>query len=371
MATPTSETNKAGKEVFDLDDFFIAPWGLATEVRPMHILWEGEIDRLHIIYDSQIKFNEAYNLNQDISNYMCETDESEQAKLLSIPSEELNTPGYINLKFSIDSIFQDNITEHPVKIGFELEDGDVIDYEDSTYTIRPRISVINEPEDIIITDETDEPISIDIGMRYVGFGLAQVDIAAKGEGELISKGESIYHDMIEALIDSGIHKKEDPDLEPVDDSWKSETGVEVPRETVEDLAEDMRELLSEESFDQFDSEELTQLADVLDDDQGDDREVVYQQLELVMLNSLLDMVDRHPAENVQLSNPNTKVEIEGRITEFVVEFHLSDREENDYETVEVAVEVDDQRSDGGMIEAEINTEWDHHQASPEEILNKL
>ena len=356
---------------FEIDDSFVAPWGLANEERPMHLLWDGDVEQVEIRFAEPIELIEAYNLEGEIEAYeSTELYEDTKIRLISLDRGDLDTPGYISIKFRVPTIYDEAMFGQKIGVTFYLPNGEIREWEQYTFTIRPQIELVDAPDIVPLEDDLN---TVDLKMRYIGFGMAQVAIEAEGEGELISEGESIYHDLIAALIASGLHKKESDQLEPIPDDWKQEAGVEIPQEEIEDIVQEMRNMLSEgTAFDEFESGDLHDLADVLEE--GDDEYEVtpmYQHIELMLLNSILDVVDRHPTENVQLSNPHTKIEIESRMHGFVVRYRLRDNHGNEYDPVEVPIKVEDNRENGGGVEAEINTEWEHHQLDPDEILTEI
>lgn len=372
LQTETSESEVDNVD-FELVDAFVAPWGLAHEERPMHLLWNGSIDGVEVTFPEPVELLEAFNLEGDLSDYV-ESVNNEEGDLqrVNIDSDDLDTPGYLSIKFKIPTIFDDAMVGQVIGVKFHRPDSELFEVEGYTFTIRPQIELVEEPETVVITED-EELDRINVQMRYLGFGLAQVDIEARGEGELISKGESLYHDIAEALIASGFHKLESDDLEPIPEEWKDDTGVEIPQSTLENIVQGVRDSLTDGSaFDEFEEEELHQLADVLEE--GDDErdfKPVYEHVELMLLNSILDVVERHPTENVQLQNPHTSVQIQSKLRGFTVVYRLSDNHGNVYDPTKVQIEVQDNRDDGGVVETEINTEWEHHQLDPHEVLTEI
>lgn len=359
---------------FELDDSFVAPWGLAGEERPMHLLWSGPIKSLELQFAEPVDLVEAYNLVGDVDDFMCTESRTGGVDVqnLVLHEDDFSTPGYLNIKFRIPQIYEEAMVGQKIGVTFHLTNGRTRKLEEYTFTIRPQIEAVDAPERLTLED-TSEIDSIDLKMRYIGFGMAQVGVEAEGEGELISQGESLYHDLAAALIASGIHEKESEQLGDIPEEWKQETGVEIPDKTLEEIVQGIRDLLSEgTALDEFDEKELRELAGVLED--GNEKYEItpmYEHIEMLLLNSILDVVDRHPTENVQLSNPHTKVEIKSRMHGILVRYRLRDNHGNEYEPVEIPIEVEDTRENGGVIEAEINTEWEHHQLDPDEILTTI
>lgn len=359
---------------FELDDSFVAPWGLAGEERPMHLLWDGPIEAVELRFTDPVDLIEAYNIAGDLSDYTHTESHGNgtEVRHAILREEDFTTPGYLSIKFRVPTIHENAMVGQKVGVTFQLPNGETREWEEYTFTIRPRIEVVDAPETVTLDDEAGVD-QINLTMRYIGFGMAQVNLEAEAEGELISQGESLYHDLAGALIAAGIHKKESEHLEDVPEDWQQEAGVEIPRETLEDIVQGIRDLLAEgTALDEFDEEEIHQLADVIEE--GDDEHEVtpmYERIEMLLLNSILDVVDRHPTENVQLSNPNTTVQIESRMHGILVRYRLRDNHGNEYEPIEIPIEVEDTRENGGVAETEINTEWEQHQLDPDDVLAEI
>ena len=357
---------------FEIEDSFVAPWGLANEERPMHLLWEGDIEEVEIRFAEPVELVEGYNVSEELRAYESieQHKDGSDIRVLSIPSEAFTTPGYFSAKFTVPEIFESAIVAQVVHVIFYLPDNSTEDWEEYTFTIRPQIEIGKRPEKIVLyEDENEENLeNIDITMHYIGFGMAQIDTEAYTEGELISKGESIYHDIAEAMKESGLYGKE-TELQPIPEGWKKEANVGIPQQEMEKFVDEFRESLRADSMsDILDEEDVEELLAFLEAGEEErDMSMIYQHFEFMLLNSIIDVVDRHPTENVQLRKPQTTVQIESRMRGFVVQYHLSDNQGNEYESKEVPIEIEDKRDNGGMVEMEINTEWEQHQINPQEL----
>lgn len=366
MIKTQNETN------FEIQDSFVAPWGLANEERPMHILWVGDIEEIEIRFAEPVELVEGYNVTEELDAYESaeQHEDGSDIRVLSVPSEAFNTPGYFSAKFTVPEIFENAIVAQEVHVVFHLPNNREEDWEEYTFTIRPQIEVGERPERIVLDGEEDAEDfdNIDITMRYIGFGMAQVDTEAYTEGELISKGESIYHDIAEAMKESGLYGKE-TDLQPIPEEWREETNVEIPQQEMEKFVDEFRKSLREDSMsDILDDEDVEELLEFLEAGEDErDMTKIYQHFEFMLLNSIIDVVNRHPIENVQLRKPQTTVQIESRMRGFVVQYHLRDNQGNQYESTEVPIEIEDKRDSGGVVEMEINTEWEEHQINPQEL----
>lgn len=364
--------NDTGKKDFELTEAFVAPWGLANEERPFHFLWSGEIQRLDLYFTEPVELLEAYNIENDLSTYSSnESVENgpDQTKI-SLNKNDFVTQGYFSGKFNVPNIFDEAIVGQKVSASFELHNNAEKEWDDFTFTIRPEIQIGNAPDALEIPED-GEADPIEIEMQYIGFGMAEVNTKAGWKGELISKGDSIYHDMAQALVESGLYEKETNEIPDVPEDWKNDTGVEIPQNEIEMFVDDFREQIESGDLEEmFDPDVLDQLISFLEsDDEQRDMSPVYQQIESMLLGSVLDLIDRHPSENVEMTNPQTKVEIESQMQGIVIRYELEDTFGNSYEEIEIPVDINDKRKDDDdeLVEIEIDTDWEELQIDTDEL----
>jgi len=368
MASVPSNTETNSE--FEIKDSFLAPWGLSTEELPMHILWSGPTEEILIKIPSEVEIVDIYNLDE---NAVEETNRDNEYRLAE---SDLVTSGYIGLVLADNNQYSDPVVKHDIGVIFLNKDGEQAALEKSTHIIRPEIRVQDAPDEIRLTDESI-PDSIEIEMEYIGFGMAQVAIEAEAEGEFVSEGESLLHDLLQAILETEIHKQDVDAMGEIPEEWKDESEVEVPQEEIEEIVRDMSNLArSEELTEEYGSEELMEVADALEEAEemsetdSDVAAVIYRFIETALLSSILNVVDRHPTENVSLENPTTKIRTKARTTELEVKIRLRDNLENEYEPETVLIDVHDEReSEAGVFETEITTNWENYQVDPDEVFN--
>lgn len=111
-------TESQEKTAFEIEDSFVAPWGLANEERPMHLLWEGDIDKVEIRFAEPVELVEGYNVKEELGVYESveEHEDGSDIRVLTIPSEAFTTPGYFSWKFTIPEIFEEAIVAQAVHV---------------------------------------------------------------------------------------------------------------------------------------------------------------------------------------------------------------------------------------------------------------
>lgn len=356
---------------FILTEAFIAPWGLANEERPFHFLWSGDIQGLELYFTNPVELLEGYNIKNSIEDHSSveRIEDGHNLTKVSLMKDDFVTEGYFSGKFTIPEKFEDSIVAQKITAKFELPDDDERQWEDYTFTIRPKIQVGEEPGTHVIPANGD-PDPIEVDMQYIGFGLAQVNTKAGWEGELISKGDSIYHDMAEALVKSGLYEKETDEIPDVPEEWKEGTEIEIPQNEIEQFVTEFREQIEGGNMEEmFEPDILDQLIAFLEsDDEERDISPVYQQIELMLLGSVLDLIDRHPSENVEMSNPQTTVEIESQMRGIMIKYELRDNLGNNYGAIEIPVDIEDLRpNNNDLVEIDVNTNWEEVQLDTDEL----
>ncbi|WP_147376702.1 hypothetical protein [Halopiger aswanensis] len=369
---PENSTQEENRSSIEIEDSFLAPWGLASEELPMHILWSGSVSSIKVSYPDQLELIDSYNLDTDLK------EDAETGEFV-LEESDLITPGYLSFVFTDPDTHSDAVKNHQIRVRFLDEEGAIIDsFEPTTRIIRPQIRVQDAPERIKLSDE-GTPDTIEIDMEYIGFGMAQISIDAQAGGEFVSEGESFHHDLLRAILETEVHKE---DLDRWDDppeEWETEAGYEVPEEEIEQIVEHMRGVAQEDNYlhDEYGAEEVLEVADALEEAESksktdsDVAAVIYRFIETALLSSILNVVDRHPTENVSLSSPNTKVKTKARATELEVKIKLKDNLDNVYDPEIVLIEINDNRKEsGGVFETEIETNWENHQVDPDEVFSK-
>lgn len=357
---------------FSLSDFFVAPWGLANEKRPIHLLWEGKVESVSIRIPDPMELEEVNNLDGSIEKAEYSNKEFSE---IHISSEDLSSQGYLAGELIVPKVFDDSMVGQEIKVFFDLLGDKTVEKARHTFTIRPKIELVDAPDQVVL-DSSNQKAVIDIDMRYVGFGMAEVEIEVQGDGEVISEAEDLLVKVAENFYESGITEKESLKTEDLPKGWKDKPEYEISKENLQIIAEDMRKVLLEgkEVFDDFDVDEMLQIAKALEEGDTDkewDISSMYEFLELALVNSILDIVDRHPTEGVRVENPNREFETDENTTEISVIYRLSDRENNDYQSVRHDVNIIDRRETNDMVGIEINTNWESHQIDPDQMLQKI
>jgi hypothetical protein len=142
------ENPTSNGEEFSLEEFFVAPWGLANEERPLHLLWKGEIRVLELRFAEPVELIDGYNISRNITDFTEDLPEGEDNyRLLRICQSDLLVPGYFNTKFIVPEIFENAMTGQPIQAKFILENGETKELNSQTFTIRPQLKLLDSPQE--------------------------------------------------------------------------------------------------------------------------------------------------------------------------------------------------------------------------------
>lgn len=358
---------------FEVSDFFVAPWGLANEQRPLHIRWEGEVEAVTIALPNPMKLDKVNNINKPLEEFDIEA--NEEYSEIEFSSSDIISEGYLAGELIVPEIFEDVMVGQEVGVKLHLPSGEMVQSTGYTFTIRPKIELVDAPDQIIVK-ESQKEVALEIDMRYIGFGMAEVEIEVQSDGETISEPVDLMTNIAEAFAESGVPTKESEILDDIPEEWENDPRYNVSQEDMQMLAADMREVFLEgrDAFEEFDVDQMLKIAKALEEGETDrewDISKMYEFMELALVNSILDLVDRHPTEGVKMENPNTEIETESQTREITVIYKLSDRQGNEYQSVEKTVEIIDENDREGMMRGTINTNWESHQINPDDALQQI
>ena len=76
-------------------------------------------------------------------------------------------------------------------------------------------------------------------------------------------------------------------------------------------------------------------------------DVIYSRIEDLLLDLLIDLLERHPTDNVKLANVQTKIKAKIELPMEIIKIRLryTDPIENEYPPVEIPIKIEDKRGD--------------------------
>ena len=325
---------------------FIAPWALANETIPFHLVWESELpyDLIRVHIPSEFTVSDFFNVDE----YVIEDS--------TILIKKLKTHNYFGLVVSSNEIYKEYLKRREIIVEF-LSLGEVkYIHPFEARIIRPLLEVVEPPEKIVINEDTDPNKLINISVKYSGLGRARISINVGHKGEIISHTDSLYYQILKRVIGGRRFLdtfKEDVELRPKD--------LQINGEGLKELTEKMIKGMKEGIIPpDLEPDSLKNFGEWLKQSGSMENlmKIIYSEIEQLMIGAILYYLDRHPKENVELIDGITKTIFRSRIKEMNIKINYKDSINNDYDPIEVQIKVDDQREKADKIfEAPINIEW--------------
>ncbi len=328
---------------------FIAPWALPREEIPIHLVWEPnlEYDFIHVLIPPLMEVKEFFNV------------ESYVRKDSIIVIKQLKTPNFFGFVVFFNEICKEQHEKKEIIVNFVRQGKVQYSHLFTANIYRPILTVVEKPECIVLSDESDPRSLVNISLKISGFGWIEVKSEISTGGRFISNPEPLYRELARRVIstfkfsESQSDKKKGIEINPlyiqqvtkefVDKLKKGEFPLEL---NANDL-EDFRRWLSEEKA------------------QAQVMRLVSKQLENLLIDSLLFYLERYPAEGVELMGGRPTTIIESATHDLYIRFRYSDSLNNEYKPTQINISIKDLRKDKERkMELPINIQWTHELMSP-------
>lgn len=315
----------------------IAPWVLPREDIPINIELPQDLDfdKIHIKIPDDFEFVDFFNV-ENVTVY-----EDNAAIIDGIIKAKLqNTPLYFGFVVSSKEIPENLKTSR--KIFVEIISGPNIikKIELKARIFRPKLEITDIVESIELTDDEDE-YKVPMNLKYIGFGDIQIKIQGEIQGKIVSQGESIIDELLRRIY-SEVQQNTKPEINENKDNlqFDSETIKRITGEIEKKVIYgDIREIIDDsdsESFEQYFKDAKTK---------NEFLKIVYTRLEDILFNMLTEILDRHPTDNVMLTNSKTNIttKIDSMIENITTKVLYKDKLDNIYPPVEIPIKIIDHR----------------------------
>jgi len=211
---------------------------------------------------------------------------------------------------------------------------------------RPQLAFVDAPKLIELKD-ADTIKSLPLRLRYTGFGDIQLRVEATIGGTIVSEGSSVAFEIMRRLWLYEISEREEDQT-----TAKKKETLKVAPEYVKEIANEIRKILDtgEVPADMLDKEGLEEIKVWLQDIRVKNKfmDMLYSRVEDLLLGLLVDLLESHPASNVKLVDPRSRIsaQIRAPIEKLVLRLKYRDLLGNNYDPVEVPIKIVDQRARG-------------------------
>jgi hypothetical protein len=304
-------------------------------------------DSIQISLPPNIKIKEFYNV---------ESFETTDSKMVVKKLKSTNSLGFV---VSLDEIIKEKHVEKRIVVDFVS--GEKISYSRLFIAniYRPELSVVEKPNIVVLEDNSNPRDLVNLSLRISGFGRIEVMTEISIGGRFEPNLEPLYREttrrVMSSLKSKEVHanRKENIHINPtylqetakdfIDRIRKGELSLDLEREDIEDF----KTWISNEA------------------NYAKISELVSEQLESILIDSLLYYFDRYPTDGVELFGGKPAIILQSAIQNLNIRFRYRDSLHNEYEPVQIGMPVQDSRSNKKVgVKVPINIKWIQEQLNP-------
>lgn len=324
---------------------YIAPWALAREPVPVHLIWKTdfEYDQIRITLPSAFEMADVHN----------SADAATSGHVTTIT--RLKKDGYLSFNVKAKTTYGEPMHRENIRIEFFHSGVLLSEMKLEAKIVRPVLGLLQPPPEIVLQETTtpEHPIRLRVG--YNGRGKAQVRYEVRASGRIITRTETFLSQVLKQMRD----RFEGRAAKPHDDRLAAE--VEIDPSMIREMVEAMMRLFSgEERPSPEQVELLTELRAQLADPKFKDRfaEILHSEVERMWIGSVLSLIQRNPREDIELEQDTAFAIFKGGIEHIDVILRYRDAYGNEYEPLVAPIKVRDERkSPGATIEVPVKVDW--------------
>lgn len=320
---------------------YVAPWALPKENVPLHLMWEPTVsyDIIRIKLPPDLALKEFFN----VANYTQEN----SMYLIS----QLKTSNFFGLTVASKRDFEAQHIKEIINITL-IKDGKEIFSKDYAVNIfRPYLSLVESPTVITLTDDVQKKEPFWITLKLSGFGNVQIRTEISGGGEFIERAEPLYREIVRKLVSSFR-------LGELENKRK---GIEINPLFIQNKVREYIERIERKDFPlDVGEEDLEAFQDWVKIESNRDRimELISRHLESLLVDSLVYYFDRYPTDSIQMPQGKPVMFVEKATQRIGIRFRYRDAMFNEYEPIEIAIDVEDKRKDKTVqLGIPINIKW--------------
>lgn len=320
---------------------YVAPWALPKEDVPLHLMWEPTVsyDLVRIKLSPDLALKEFFN----VANY---TQENSMYLI-----NQLKTSNFFGLTVASKRDFEAQHIKEIINIAL-IKDGKEIFSKDYTVNIfRPNLSLVESPTVITLTDDAQKKEPFWVTLKLSGFGNVQIRTEISSGGEFIERAEPLYREIVRKVVSSF----------RLGETEKKRKGIEIDPLFLQRKVKEYIKRIERNDFPlDVDKEDLQALQSWVKEASNRDKimELISRHLETLLVDSLLYYFDRYPTDSIQMPQGKPVMFIEKATQKIRIRFRYRDAMLNEYNPIEIAMDVNDQRKDKTIKqEIPINIKW--------------
>jgi hypothetical protein len=328
---------------------YVAPWGLPKEPIPLHLLWEPsfQYDSIRVKLPSDIVLKEFFN----VDSYS-----EEEENIFKI--EKLKSPNFFGFTVASKDIIKDQHVSRKINVIFIRDNKEIYSQDFIVNIYRPKVSLIEYPKSITITEATIKKEQPKITLKLSGFGMIQIRIEASIGGEFVERAEPLYYEITRRMIST--FRSDEVKIE--------EKGIKISPIYIQNKTKEYIEKIEKGVFPlEIERKDLEEFRKWIMDEKNRTKlmELISKQIEALLVDSLLFYFERYPADGIQMPQGKPMVFIESATQKVIVRFRYRDFMLNEYEPIEITINIDDKREPPrGPLELPLNIHWEIEPINP-------
>lgn len=330
---------------------YIAPWALANEQFPIHLIWKPEANfhRIEIDLPEELNLNEVLN----VQNFSIEN-----SKII-IKSTDLLSPDYFSLILESKEIFDELKKQLQINVRFLFNSDEQLHRTFYATIVRPKIEIMEHSTQLVIKDNTNLKNLLNFEVVHTGLGRIKVDFTASIKNKIISQSDSLYFDILEEIaneMDSGrLNEKEN-----LKESDMSKLAISLDPIELQDTATKILDSIESGKFPNTVRKEVFKKLNegLKDKDFRDDLiKVIYSKLQRMYISYVLYYFDRNPYENIDLPAGKIKLNLEMKLQKINFQIKYTDAYENCYDSLKTEINITDERKITKKTQIPVNIYW--------------
>jgi len=321
---------------------YIAPWALAHEEVPVHILIDpsSEFDSIRIALPEDVSIQDYFNVEE----YQ-ETDRE-------VVVTQLATPNFFGFTVAQNELFETAHLSNEIVIEFLRGEVPVGRKVLTANFYRPTVSLTEATRSITLHDDSDLDDLIHVKAGLKGFG----DVTVRVEHRIGEKFEleldSLFRELVKRIILASIR------LGEPDDSDDDSAAIDV-RFIVEEAARHWDRILSIPGHSAEAPVLLSEFKKWMESPelQKDVKDMIFSQIEDIVISSIQSYSRRFPNERVDIGYGEPTVRVAKVADAMQMRIRYWDSMSNEYEAIEFEIDIHDKRTKKEPTKLRVNTEW--------------
>ena len=321
---------------------YIAPWALAHEEVPVHILIDpsSEFDSIRIALPEDVSIQDYFNIEE-----YRETDNE-------IVVTQLATPNFFGFTIMRNELFETAHLSNEIVIEFLSGEVPVGGTVLTANFYRPTVSLTEVTRSITLHDDSNLNDLIHVKAGLKGFGDVTVRVEHRIGEKFEFEMDSLFRELVKRIILASVRREEPDDSD--DDSANIDVGF-----IVEEAVRHWDKVLSIPSHSAEAPVLLSEFKKWLESPelQKEVKDMIYSQIEDIVISSIQSYSRRFPNERVDIGYGEPTVRVTKVADAIQMRVRYWDSMSNEYEAIGFEIDIHDKRTKKEPTELRVNIEW--------------